>query len=532
MNQKDQNNKTVQSEKVFKWWDYPLFILLTGLSFSAISYFMWYWFFLKDWLYYQVPFSIMALMLIAFLANNQGRWFLLLYMRRPKPMTVRPGWKVGVVTTFVPGAEPLEMLEETLKALIALDYPHDTWVLDEGDDDQVKILCQKLDINHFSRKNLPQYQTESGIFQSRSKHGNYNAWLYEIGFNRYEIITALDPDHVPDPAFLSNVLGYFEDGKVGYVQVAQAYYNQKSSFIARGAAEETYAYYSSIQMANYALGYPIIVGCHNTHRVSALEQVGGFAPRYGEDLLTTLFYRACGWQGIYVPKILARGLAPVDWSGYLTQQRGWARVILDIKFRIYPKLQWNLPFGTHVISFLHGLNYLHRSFIIFTGLILTAYMLATGVTPKVISLSTLPRLALLCVVLQICEFYRQRFYLDWRNEWGFYWRAGLLQFAKWPYFLLALSDFILGLQVYALTRKVKSRTRNYMLFWPHMVVAVLMCIAWIIGMVSGHIINPLLHICAAIIVVGSLALILTEHLNFPDPYNKSLRTSANEALRN
>src|SRR3972149_8315740 len=272
MNRKKQNNKTVQNEKVLMWWDYPIFIVLTSLIFYAIYYFMSYWFSLKDWLHYPVTFLIMTLILIIILLNSQLRWFFLLFMKRPRFMPIKPGWKVGVVTTFVPGAEPIEMLEETLKALIALEYPHDTWVLDEEDNDHVKLLCQRLGTHHFSRKNLTQYQTETGTFQSHSKHGNCNAWLYEVGFDRYDVITVFDPDHIPTPAFLSNVLGYFEDPKVGYVQVAQAYYNQKASFIARGAAEETYAYFSSIQMASYGLGYPIIVGCHNTHRGPAPKQ--------------------------------------------------------------------------------------------------------------------------------------------------------------------------------------------------------------------------------------------------------------------
>jgi cellulose synthase (UDP-forming) len=96
-------------------------------------------------------------------------------------------------------------------------------------------------------------------------------------------------------------------------------------------------------MASYVMGYPIIVGCHNTHRVSALKQVGGFAPHDDDNLLITLFYRVKGWRGVYVPQILARGLTPADWSSYLRQQRRWARSVLDIKFRLYAKLRQHLP---------------------------------------------------------------------------------------------------------------------------------------------------------------------------------------------
>lgn len=41
-------------------------------------------------------------------------------------------------------------------------------------------------------------------------------------------------------------------------------------------------------------------------------------------------------------------------------------------------------------------------------------------------------------------------------------------------------------------------------------------------MVLGHTGHPLLYLLAAAIVISSLALILTERLNFPDPYDKSL----------
>ena len=513
---------TVQTERVFSWWDYPLFVLFTGMNFSAILYFFSYWLFVGELRNHPMTFSIMILTLIVVLSNHQFRWFLLPCMRRPRPMTARSGWKVGVATTFVPGAEPLEMLEETVRSLIALDYPHDTWVLDEGEDGQVKALCLRLGASYFSRKNMPQYQSEGGAFQSRSKHGNYNAWLYEIGFDRYEIITGFDPDHVPDPAFLSKVLGYFEDPKVGYVQAAQAYYNQRASFIARGAAEETYAFYSSLQMAAYAMGYPIVTGCHNTHRVAALKQVGGFAAHDADDLLITQLYRASGWEGVYVPQILARGLTPVDWRGYLTQQRRWARSVLDIKFRIYPKISSKLLVKTRVISFLHGLNYLQDGMITLIGLILMAFMVVTGSTP-VLSYLIGWKLAILCAVLQLSDFYRQRFYLDWRSEWGWHWRAAVLQLAKWPYFLLALYEVMFNRRVpYIITPKVREISRRTLLLWPHLLVVLVLCTAWVIGMVSTQIIYPSVHVWMAIVVAGSLALISTEFMNFPDPYDKKL----------
>ena len=61
------------------------------------------------------------------------------------------------------------------------------------------------------------------------------------------------------PHFLTSALGYFGDSSVGFVQAPQVYYNQDASFVARGAAEETYGFYSVHDMASYSAGHPIIV---------------------------------------------------------------------------------------------------------------------------------------------------------------------------------------------------------------------------------------------------------------------------------
>ncbi|HKR00653.1 MAG TPA: glycosyltransferase [Pyrinomonadaceae bacterium] len=515
--------------KVFRRWDYPVFLILTGLSFASIVYFAWHWFSHGGWLLSPVTFSLATVVLALKLVEHQARWFILPLMRRPGAATPSPGLKVAVVTTFVPGGEPLGMLEKTLRALVTLTYPHDTWVLDEGDDERVRALCLKLGANHFSRKNLSRYQEPSGTFQSLSKHGNYNAWLHEIGFDRYEFVTAFDPDHVPDASFLNSVLGYFEDAEVGYVQAPAAYYNQGASFIARGAAEETYSYYSCTQMAAYALGHPFVTGCHNSHRMAALQEVGGFAPHNADDLLLTQFYRNCGWRGVYVPRILARGLVPVDWDSYLGQQVRWARSIMDVKFRLPSSLARKSSLKQRFITFLDGLVYLQGSATIPVLVLLLAVMLATGGAPHMFSSTLLFAFAAMCAVLQLAAFYRQRFFLDWRKECGLHWRARVLRYAKWPYVLLALRDVILRRGApYTLTRKVSTGARATALLWPHLLTILFISAAWIGGMLRGYALHPLLHVCAAVVVTGTLLLLLTERLEFPAPYDESQSGAVDE----
>lgn len=512
----------VVNEKVFRRLDYPVFLLLTVLSSASILYFASHWFSQDGWTSHPLAFSLATLVLALKLIEQLARWLMLPLMRRPKVAPARPGSKVAVVTTFVSGGEPLAMLKNTLAALVALDYPHETWVLDEEDDEQVRALCLALGANHFSRKNLPRYHATAGTFQSHSKHGNYNAWLSEVGFDRYQIVAAFDPDHVPEQNFLQSVLGYFEDGEIGYVQAPAAYYNQGASFIARGAAEETYSYYSCTQMSAHALGHPFVTGCHNTHRVAALKEVGGFAPHNADDLLLTLFYRNKGWRGVYVPQILARGLAPVDWEGYLSQQLRWARSVMDIKFRLHPRLAHKPTLKERLITFLDGVVYLQSSLTIALLILLVGVMLAGGSAPELLSSRTLSRFVVVLVAFQLAAFYRQRFFLDRKREWGLHWRAKVLRYAKWPGTFLALRDVISNRTApYTLTRKVKTSAARRLLLWPHLMTIFFISLAWVAGILWGRPSYFPLHMGAALIIIGTLILLLTERLKFPAPYDEA-----------
>src|SRR5262249_9624010 len=246
-------------------------------------------------------------------------------------------------------------------------------------------------------------------------------------------------------------------------------------------------YYSCTQMAAYNFDNPAVVGCHNTHCVTALKEVGGFAAHDADDLLIGLRYQARGWHGVYVPQILARGLTPVDLDGYLKQQLRWSRSVIDIKFRLHRLVGKSIPPIGWALSALHGIFYLQNSVTTLLALLLLIYMLITGDAPRVIDPDTLPNLLFLCLALQTCAFYRQKFYLDPQNEWGTHWRAGLLRYAKWPVFIWALWDVAMGRRIpYALTPKVRTESRSYMLIIPHTLIIVSVCVAWAAGILAGR----------------------------------------------
>ena len=150
-------------------------------------------------------------------------------------------------------------------------------------------------------------------------------------------------------------------------------------------------------------------------------------------------------------------------------------------------------------------------------------MLVTGRTPGVFSVATGWRVVVLFAVLQACDLFRQRFFLDPGRERGLHWRAGLLRLAKWPHVLLALRDALAGPnRGYLLTSKVSAGPKRYAAAPAHLIVAALVGTAWAVGTARGVIHNQVLDVAAGFVVALSLLVAVSELRRFPPPYDDEL----------
>jgi hypothetical protein len=457
------------------------------------------------------------------LVGSSVRWIFLLLIPKADNVECAPAFRVAVVTTFVPGFESLTMLERTLRAMSRISYPHETWVLDEGNEEAVLRLSERLGVRHFSRRNRPEYQAQDGVYQRGTKHGNYNSWLAETGFASYDVLAAIDPDQVPRMPFLTETLGHFRDPGIAYVQCPQHYYNQSASIIARGSDEEGRDFYWLTQRVYHRFGSPSVIGAHGVHRIEALKTVGGFAPHVADDLLLTLLYQRAGWRGAYVPYVLAAGLAPVDWGTYLKQQRRWARSLLDVKLRVFPQLLENLPIHSRIAGLMQGLSYFQDSAVGLCLLIAACVQLAFGFPQPVLLLLT-DAVALTAVGFLIITGLYPHICHGTEKNLSIYWRAGLLRCIKWPYTLLGLVDVIQRRdRGYDLTSKVSRPTSvQWMMFWPHLLICAAVATCWIAGTVSGNARGLVPNVVATVALIPSLTLIGSILVNPPPPYDPSL----------
>lgn len=363
----------------------------------------------------------------------------------PEKPRMKKQWTVDILTTACPG-EPREMIINTLKAMCAVKYPHTNYLCDEGNDPLLKKACDELGVIHVTR-------TE----KKDAKAGNINNALKNA---TGEICVILDPDHEPLPDFLHRVLPYFEDDAIGYVQCVQAYKNQSESFIARGAAEQTYHFYGPMMMCMNTYGTVQVIGANCTFRRKALDSIGGHAAGLAEDMHTAMQLNAKGWKSVYVPEILTRGLVPATLSAYYKQQLKWSRGAFELLFRTYPslfkKLNWRqkIHYVTIPLYFLFGLINLIDILVPLLALCLAEVPWSVNV--KHFGVFFLPLFGLSLLI----RLYAQQWVLE-KNEKGLHISGGILRMSSWWILLIGFIYAIFNIKVPYIPTPKEDEHQNY-----------------------------------------------------------------------
>jgi cellulose synthase/poly-beta-1,6-N-acetylglucosamine synthase-like glycosyltransferase len=275
------------------------------------------------------------------LLQNFAVWVYAFNAKDPVPVDPPIGWRVALLTTIVPGKEPIDMVERTLRRMRQIAYcGHvDVWILDEGDDPQVKAMAHRLGVRHFTRRHRPEYNQPEGQYRARSKAGNHNAWRAEHE-HRYDVVAQMDPDHVPLPCFLERTLGYFRDPDVAFVVAPQVYGNMYDNWIAHGASVQQYLFSGVVERGGNGLHAPLLIGTNHLYRPAAWAQIGGYQDSIIEDHLTGMRVQATRnprtgrrWTGVYTPDVLAVGEGPTSFADYFNQQKRWSYGIWEILLR-------------------------------------------------------------------------------------------------------------------------------------------------------------------------------------------------------
>lgn len=391
----------------------------------------------------------------------------------PQSVPNHKTYTVDIFTTFCTG-EPYEMIVETLTAIQAIHYPHQTYLCDEADDPYLKQVCSKLGVHHVTR-----------TVKIDAKAGNINNALQQ---STGELCLVLDPDHVPLPGFLDPIVAHFEDPQIGYVQIVQAYYNQDAGWIAKGAAQQTYQFYGPMMMCMNSYGTVQAIGANCTFRRTALDSIGGHAAGLAEDMNTAMHLHAKGWKSVYVPEVLARGLVPATLSAYYKQQLKWSRGVFELLVTSYIKFFKNFSWRQKLHYGLIPLFYL-SGFIFLINFLLPVISLVTDTYPLKMDFSVFIIISVPFITsVVLIRHYVQQWVME-DQERGFHVVGGLLLIGTWWVFILGFVYTLVRKNVpYIPTPKDIKHEKNLKINLPNIFVMLISLAAIIYGLYNDW--NP------------------------------------------
>ncbi len=426
------------------------FLVGVGAWLVAQTYF-WSWWFKPAHYTDFVSFTSVTL-IMAWVTLLPG-YFLFAFNRgcRPVgPLRLPAGSRAAMVVTKAP-SEPFSVVSHTLKAMLAQDVPHDTWLADEDPSSETLEWCRRHGVRVSTRRGRTDYHRATWPRRTRCKEGNLAFFYDHYGYRLYDFVVQLDADHVPDPGYLNQMLVPFADTDVGYVSAPSICdRNAGESWSARGRLYAEASMHGSLQ-AGYNGGLaPLCIGSHYAVRTAALKEIGGLGPELAEDHSTTLMMNAFGWRGVHAIDAIAHGDGPRTFADLVTQEFQWSRSLVTILLQFSPIYVPRLPLRLKCQFIFAQLWYpLFAIFMAAMFLMPIVALLRGAVFAGITYPAFLAHFTPLSAVLVLMAF-------GWRNSGTFRpvdarifsWEAMLFLFARWPWALAgtiaAIRDWATG----------------------------------------------------------------------------------------
>lgn len=227
---------------------------------TGLNYIVWRWLASVNWESWWIAVPLVlaeTYSLIDSLLFGLGAWRL--RERHDAPPIQRPVTVDVLVTTY---NEPLDLVMETARAAKAIRYPHETWILDDGDRAELRALAEAEGIGVVTR---------SEAWRDRPRHAKAGNLNNALMVTEGEFLLILDADQIPSPDILDRTLGWFEDDKVALVQTPQWFSNVPAS---DPLGSQAPLFYGPIQQSKDGWNAAFFCGSNAILRREALMQLG------------------------------------------------------------------------------------------------------------------------------------------------------------------------------------------------------------------------------------------------------------------
>ncbi|MGV3662606.1 MAG: glycosyltransferase family 2 protein [Prosthecobacter sp.] len=245
----------------------------------------------------------------------QGAFFVLtswdVRRRPPAPTDHRP-----TVDVFLPVyTEPAEMIELTVIGAVGIDYPHQTFLLDDGRRPELKEIAERHGAIYVTRPD-----------NKGAKAGNLN---HALKLSKAEALATFDADHIAKREALNILVGHLKDPTVAVSQAPQMFYNEdgflyRDVIVGCGRWHEQ-AHFMNVSQANRDFfGGSTCIGSGCVYNRKALDDIGGFPEAtLTEDFHSAILFHKKGYQTVWVNEPVAWGVAAADISEFYKTRRRW-----------------------------------------------------------------------------------------------------------------------------------------------------------------------------------------------------------------
>jgi cellulose synthase/poly-beta-1,6-N-acetylglucosamine synthase-like glycosyltransferase len=280
--------------------------------------------------------------------------------RKLRPMTNMP--KVAVVIPTY--NEDPAMVKKNLARLQELKYDASKlnfYLLDDSTDPDTNRIIQAA------------CKSSGATYIHRDSRAGFKAGALNnlLTISKEEFLAIFDStEYLTNKNFLMDVIPYFQDSKVAFVQTEKRY--AKGTFFSDTVDLFDALFFKLIQPSRVLNGTAIFAGSCGVIRRSALDAMGGFPEYVTEDTFFSYESDVRDFKGLYLPKIYALG-KPIYTFSELTKQQlrynfGDTQFLLYFlhqrkmdKKRTFSALS-KIDYAAHGF----GLNYLSSILILFT----------------------------------------------------------------------------------------------------------------------------------------------------------------------
>jgi poly-beta-1,6-N-acetyl-D-glucosamine synthase len=247
---------------------------------------------------------------------------LIFYTRNERdPLSLRPEDELPFVSVLVAAHCEEPVIERTLAALLALDYPaYEIVIVDDGSTDRTVEILRPYAADGRIR-----------LLEKRNNEGKAMALNDAIPVLRGEIVTVVDADIQPRPETLRHLVAHFRHGRVAAV-AGNPQVTNTGSLLAKVQATEFASIVSVLRRAQRVWGRILTVsGAICAFRKSAMVDVGLFDPEMAtEDIALTWKLQRRFYDVRYEPRAVVAMQVPETFTALYTQRKRWATGLAQV----------------------------------------------------------------------------------------------------------------------------------------------------------------------------------------------------------